>query len=311
MTQTPKSCCSPKRAGVHALLAAPDLDAREDMRPETAEIPGGMGLIGTNDQIFPIDEEGPMRKKRIKPFRIDVTTVTNARFAEFARSTGYQTEAERFGNSFVFHTHLPKDHPPTQGVLGSEWWRMVDGASWRRPLGALVDEDPDPDHPVVQVSWNDAMAFAKWAGGRLPSEAEWEHAARGGLGDVRFPWGDDEPNDKDFFPCNIWQGSFPHQNSGADGYIGTAPTKSFEPNGYGLYNMVGNVWEWTAEPFRLKSLKREAKAAMASKAGFKLQKGGSFLCHISYCFRYRIAARHGNAPDTATGHQGLRLVYEI
>ena len=155
------------------------------------------------------------------------------------------------------------------------------------------------------------MAFAKWAKGRLPTELEWEHSARGGLGDVRFPWGGHEPNDTDSFPCNIWQGKFPETDLGRDGYVGTAPSLSFGPNGYGLYNMVGNGWEWTSQSFKVKSLKKSVVAAHAGKEGFKLTKGGSFLCHASYCYRYRIAARSGVSPDSSATHQGFRLVYDL
>ncbi|MEM6729175.1 MAG: SUMF1/EgtB/PvdO family nonheme iron enzyme, partial [Pseudomonadota bacterium] len=230
-------------------------------------------------------------------------------FAAFVEATGYETEAERFGWSFVFLNHLPPGHPPTQAVQGVEWWRKVDGATWRLPHGPN-GAAPPPHHPVTQVSWSDARAYAAWAGGRLPTEVEWEHAARGGLGDVPFPWGEEAPRDDGPYPCNIWQGRFPVKDTGADGYDGTAPVESFTPNGYGLFNMVGNVWEWTADAFRLRSLKREAKARQAAMQGYKVLKGGSFLCHASYCFRYRIAARTGNSPDSTTPHQGFRLVYD-
>jgi formylglycine-generating enzyme required for sulfatase activity len=194
--------------------------------------------------------------------------------------------------------------------MNVEWWRRVDGAYWRLVNGPESEPDFHPDHPVVHVSWNDARAYAAWAGGRLPSEVEWERAARGGLGDVRFPWGDREPNDTDFQPCNIWQGVFPRTNTCKDGYATTAPARSFEPNGYGLYNMVGNVWEWTAEPFKLRSLKKTVRSHAANTKGFKLTKGGSFLCHNSYCYRYRIAARTGNSPESSTSHMGFRVVYD-
>jgi formylglycine-generating enzyme required for sulfatase activity len=242
---------------------------------------------------------------------MDKAAVTNARFALFIAATGYVTEAARFGWSFVFHDMLPASMA-TQGAMGIEWWRRVDGARWDRPEGPESALDGREDCPVTHVTWNDANAFATWAGGRLPTEAEWEHAARGGLPDPVFPWGDREPDDTGFMPCNIWQGEFPDRNTGADGYRWVAPARSFEPNGYGLFNMSGNTWEWTADRWRVRSLSRASKGvnAEAIAANQRLMKGGSFLCHRSYCYRYRIAARHGNTPDTSTSHIGFRLVYE-
>ena len=276
----------------------------------TADIPGGTAMIGTAAPIFPDDGEGPVRRKKIRPFRISTTTVTNAVFTQFVEETGYVTEAERFGWSFVFHSDVPPEIGATQGVAGIEWWRKVDGATWRARHGPGTEDAALCDHPVVQVSWNDAQAFASWCGGRLPNEAEWEHAARAGLGDVPFPWGDAEPDDHGYLPCNIWQGTFPTLNSGADGYAHTAPAKSFQPNGYGLYHMAGNIWEWTSDAFRVKSLKKSVVQKMEGMRGYRLLKGGSFLCHRSYCFRYRIAARTGNSPDSTTPHQGFRIVWD-
>ncbi len=243
---------------------------------------------------------------------MDACAVTNSRFAAFVDDTGYETDAQRIGNSFVFAGLLSNATiKQTASVSGAPWWRLVDGACWKAPAGEHNQKHvPLPDHPVVHVSWNDAQAFASWAGGRLPTETEWEHAARGGLGDVHFPWGDREPNDCDHFPCNIWQGRFPQSNLNLDGYYTTAPARSFEPNGYGLYNMVGNVWEWTAQRFTALSPGRPSIVANAGPEDCILLKGGSFLCHVSYCYRYRIAARTGNTPDSTTSHQGFRLVYD-
>ena len=275
------------------------------------DIPGGSGLLGTSAPILLEDAEGPLRRKRVAPFRIGETAVTNAEFAAFVAETGYVTEAERFGWSFVFWNQVAKSVGLTQGVPEVQWWRRVDGATWRDITGpGEKDADRYPDHPVVHVSWNDARDYAAWAGGRLPTEAEWEHAARGGLGDVRFPWGDAEPDDEAHFPCNIWQGRFPDVNTLADGYATTAPARSFAPNGYGLWNMVGNVWEWCADPFRIRSQRKGAKARQAAMKGYRLAKGGSFLCHRSYCYRYRIAARTGNSPDSTTSHTGFRVVWD-
>lgn len=311
MSQNPKSCCSPTREGeAPAPPEAPRAQSGADHLDESVLIPGGTAYLGTDHPILAIDGETPFRKTKLKPFRIGRGSVTNSQFTRFVEETGFVTEAERWGWSYVFQGQVPAKMGLTQGVPGLDWWRRVDGANWREINGpGTADRVWHPDHPVVQVSWNDAVAYAKWAGGRLPTEAEWEHAARGGQLDARFPWGDAEPDDEAHFPCNIWQGRFPGQNTGADGYVTTAPAESYQPNGYGLYNVCGNVWEWTGDNFRLKSLKREAKQRMAAQKGWKLLKGGSFLCHASYCYRYRIAARSSNAPDTSTTHQGFRVVW--
>lgn len=305
------SCCSPSRsAGADAPLAAPIATGEKRIPDDAVRIPGGRSLVGTSRPEIPDDGEDPIRNARVKPFRIGATTVTNAQFSEFISDSDYITEAERFGWSFVFWMQVPQGLGPTLGVRDVEWWRRVDGANWRDINGpGTMDAVWDPDHPVVHMSWNDAQAYAKWVGGRLPNEAEWEHAARGGLGDVRFPWGDREPDDADFQPCNIWQGDFPKSNSAKDGFVTIAPARYYEPNGYGLYNVVGNVWEWTADAYRIKSLKKHVRQRLATMKGYKLSKGGSFLCHASYCYRYRIAARSGTSPDSTTTHQGFRVVW--
>ena len=312
MTSDPDTpCCTPSRPAGPADEAAPAIPARGGPIPaDVVAIPGGSALVGTNSPAIAQDGEGPLRRVRLKPFRMSATTVTNAQFADFVAATGYRTEAERFGWSFVFWAQTGEAMSETRGVAGIEWWRQVHGATWAQPNGPGSAAACLPDHPVVQVSWNDARAYAAWSGGRLPTEAEWEHAARGGLGDVPFTWGEAEPDDTDFTPCNIWQGRFPATNTMTDGYFTTAPARSFQPNGYGLYNMLGNVWEWTADPFRIRSLKRQLRARMAAKQGEKLSKGGSFLCHRSYCYRYRIAARSGTSPDSSTTHQGFRVVWD-
>ncbi len=312
MTNTPNpNCCAPSRSANS--LAAPIISQRRGspLSNGAVEIPGGRSLQGTNTPVIPLDGEDPLRPTRIKPFLMSPTAVTNADFAAFIDETEYTTEAERFGWSFVFWSDVTEEIPETQAVLGLEWWRNVPGAMWNAVRGPGSEPELDPEHPVVHISWNDAKAFAHWAGGRLPTEAEWEHAARGGLGDVRYPWGDQDPNDTGFFPCNIWQGRFPEKNLGHDGHITTAPARSFEPNGYGLYNMVGNVWEWTSAPYTISSQKKAVKERLKTMRGYKLSKGGSFLCHASYCHRYRIAARSGNSPDSTTTHHGMRLVFDV
>jgi sulfatase modifying factor 1 len=310
-------CCGPSRGGeagakrpAAAQAVVLQSDANTSVLSPHVAIPGGAALVGTASPQIPDDGEGPLRRVSVKPFAMSQGAITNAEFAGFVEATDYVTEAERFGWSFVFWSDVADKREATQGVVGVEWWRRVDGAIWSAPNGPGSEAQCLPDHPVVQVSWNDARAYATWAGGRLPTEAEWEHAARGGLGDVPFPWGTAEPDDANHQPCNIWQGAFPNKNTCADGYYATAPALSFEPNGYGLYNMVGNVWEWTAEAYRVKSLKKSVKQRLAGMKGFKLSKGGSFLCHKSYCFRYRIAARSGTSPDSATTHHGFRVVWD-
>ena len=299
-------------AGTPAVIMPPPVAGPRQLPLNVVEIPGGRAFVGTSRTELSDDGEGPTRRVRVAPFLMGATTVTNDEFDRFVRATDYVTEAERWGWSFVFWSDVPEATGPTEGVVGSEWWRRVEGANWRQIHGP--NSDPGgwhPDHPVVHMSWHDAAAYAAWVGGRLPSEAEWEHAARGGRGDVRFPWGDDEPDDTDFMPCNIWQGRFPQTNSRADGYAATAPAESFAPNDFGLYNMVGNVWEWTAENFRIRSLKKRVRDRLQQLEGYRLAKGGSFLRHRSYCFRYRIAARTGISPDSTAAHQGFRVVWDV
>ena len=309
----PKPCCQVSRHST-GMPCQPQyiLRAKGPKAFNTVQIPPARALIGTAQPQIKDDGEGPLRRVTVKAFAMGVTTVTNAQFEVFVTETGYVTEAERFGWSFVFWSDVPAGTPDPKPIPGLEWWRAVDEANWRNIHGPGADPGAwPPDHPVTQVSWHDAQAYAQWAGGRLPTEAEWEHAARGGLGDVRFPWGDAEPDDVKTMPCNIWQGVFPKHNTGADGFAHTCPARSFAPTGYGLYNMVGHVWEWTGAPFTIRSLKKAVKQRLADMKGYRLSKGGSFLCHKSYCYRYRIAARSGTSPDSATPHHGFRIVWDM
>ena len=306
-----KGCCVPARTGVAptpAMVLPPPVVP--DDGAHAVPIPGGPAAIGTDAPVFVADGEGPARRVTLRPFRLDRHAVTNRRFADFVAATGYRTEAERFGWSFVFQAFVPPglDAPAPEGT---PWWRRVDGACWSAPEGPGSGVAGRLDHPAIHIAWSDAVAFAAWAGGRLPTEAEWEHAARGGQAHARFPWGDAEPDEAQTLPCNIWQGDFPVRDTAADGFAGTAPVGSFPPNGFGLFEMSGNVWEWCADPFRVRSLSRAAKArnATATQGLERVMKGGSYLCHRSYCYRYRIAARVGHAPDTSAGHTGFRVAY--
>ena len=312
----PEACCSQGlqrrefvKRGSAGALSKPNARQRPD---RLVRIRGGRIRIGDDQSPLPQDGEAPSRILTVKPFAIDPLAVTNRWFADFVDDTSYRTDAERFGWSLVFKAFAAAG----SGAVGSPdsppWWRRIDGACWRHPEGpnsTIVDRG---DHPVIHASWNDAVAFAAWAGGRLPSEAEWECAARGTLENSRFPWGDREPDDTTFQPCNIWQGTFPAHNAYADGYAATAPVNSFAPNSVGLFNMAGNTWEWCGDAFRIRSLARAARErnAAARAAGEHVLKGGSYLCHRSYCYRYRIAARTGVSADSSTGHVGFRLVFD-
>jgi formylglycine-generating enzyme len=256
---------------------------------------GGEFLMGNaGPHSYPDDGEGPIRRIHLDPFWIDASAVSNADFARFVEETDHVTEAERFGWSFVFGGLLPDDFPPTRGVAHAPWWRQTEGADWRRPEGPQSDLDGRLAHPVVHVSWNDVQAYCAWAGKRLPTEAEWEYAARGGLEGKLFPWGDElEPGGE--HRMNVWQGAFPAENTVADGFYGTCPVDEYPPNGFGLHNMTGNVWEWCANRFHPGGANRSTR-------------GGSYLCHHSYCARYRVAARNSLTPDSTTGNTGFRCV---
>ena len=260
---------------------------------ESITLEGGQFLMGSADRFaYPDDGEGPVRTVTLAPFEIGRCAVSNAEFAVFVEDTGHKSEAERFGWSFVFGGLLPDDFPPTRGVAAAPWWRQVEGAYWLHPEGPQSDLEGRGDHPVVHVSWNDAQAYCDWAGKRLPMEAEWEYAARGGLEGKVFPWGDEiEPGGA--HRMNVWQGVFPSENTCADGWYGTCPVDAYEPNGFGLHNATGNVWEWCSDLFRPDLPNRCAR-------------GGSYLCHESYCRRYRVAARMAMEPDSTTGNTGFR-----
>lgn len=279
---------------------------------EQAVVPSGRFLMGdAHDDDRWGDGETPAHAVELSGFSIDVTTVTVADFERFVDDTDYVTEAERFGYSAVFHLALaasPKDilgQPPA-----TPWWYGVRGADWRHPGGPLSDLTGLDEHPVVHVSWNDARAYCAWAGRRLPTEAEWEYASRGGLESARYPWGDTLSGSE--WRCNIWQGAFPSENTVEDGYLTTAPVRSYAPNGYGLWQTVGNVWEWCEDVYAADTYERAVDIVHdpvgPSVDGPRVMRGGSYLCHDSYCNRYRNAARSSNTPDSSSGNVGFRTV---
>jgi formylglycine-generating enzyme required for sulfatase activity len=309
--------------------------------PGMAWIPGGEFTMGTDDpQANPAEK--PAHRVRVDGFWIDATEVTNAEFRRFVEATHYVTTAERPVDWEVLKTQVPPGTPKPpddQLVSGSlvftppdrpvplddisQWWKWVPGANWRHPEGPGSSIEGKDDHPVVHVSWDDAAAYAKWAGKRLPTEAEWELAARGGLESKTFAWGNEfKPGGKSL--ANTWQGHFPESNTDADGFLRTSPVKSFPPNGFGLYDMIGNVWEWCADWYRPDAY------ALASHSGpgpavnptgpeqsydpdepfqpKRVTRGGSFLCSENYCSNYRPSARRGTATDSGMSHLGFRCV---
>jgi formylglycine-generating enzyme len=307
--------------------------------PDMVWIPGGEFTMGTDSDLGRPDEK-PAHRVRVDGFWMDETEVTNAQFRKFVEATGYVTTAEKAVDVAEILRQSPPGTPPPPreklapgalvctppaGPIGlkdfSQWWQWTPGASWRHPEGPGSSIKGKEDHPVVQVSWDDAVTYAKWAGKRLPTEAEWEFAARGGLDGKPYVWGEEKPTDTRIF-ANLWQGEFPHKNTAADGFIRTSPAKTFRPNGYGLYDMAGNVWEWCSDWYQIDLYRHRAgKGVIVNPPGppksfdprqpsapLRCQKGGSFLCSDSYCSRYRPSARHGCTPDTGMSHVGFRCV---
>jgi formylglycine-generating enzyme len=305
MTTEP-TCCSPateprtadaarRRSAEPYADTAAHADGAADVPCDWCEIPAGTFTMGNDGpDAVPGDGEGPTRPVTLESFRIGASAVTNAEFAAFVRAAHYVTDAERLGSSFVFYLQLPPERrgQATHVVTELPWWLPVEHASWQRPEGPGSHVRERMGHPVVHVSWHDAMAYCDWAGARLPREAEWERAARGGLQGRRFAWGDLLFDANGVPLCNVFRGEFP--NAPIEGWQ-PAPidARSGDANGFGLYNVCGNVWEWCAD-----DLAAERRPL----------RGGSFLCHDSYCNRYRVAARSSNTAETSTSNIGFRVV---
>jgi formylglycine-generating enzyme required for sulfatase activity len=319
--------------------AAKSAQLHRESPPGMIWIPGGEFLMGTDDpEAAPA--EHPAHRVRLRGFWMDSTEVTNAQFRKFADATGYLTTAERpvdweqMKKTVPPGTPKPPDDklvpaslvftPPDRAIPLDDhtaWWRWVPGANWRCPEGpgsSIADKD---NYPVVHVSWDDAVAFARWSGKRLPTEAEWEFASRGGLHGRKYAWGEEfQPNGKPL--ANTWQGRFPDTNAAADGFARTAPVKSFPPNGYGLYDMIGNVWEWCADwyrpdAYRSGNAREIAENPKGPESSFdpeepfqpkRVSRGGSFMCSPDYCSNYRPSARRGTAIDSGMSHLGFRCV---
>jgi sulfatase modifying factor 1 len=257
-----------------------------------AYVPGGRTRIGAEDGL---PAERPVFTVDVPAFFLDVHPVTVAAFRRFVEETGYRTDAERFGSAGVFD-------PATRA------WHLVEGATWRQPFGPVGPAAPG-DHPVTQVSWHDAAAYAAWAGKRLPTEVEWEHAARGAR-DAREPyaWGPALVEDGRY-RANTWQGTFPARNTGADGYLYTSPVGAFGETALGLTDLGGNVWEWTADWFR--PYDQRSRPFIPDETSERVQRGGSFLCHASYCHGYRVSARSHSTPETSLFHVGFRCAKDV
>lgn len=314
-------CCIPSRQREAELalskrMAEERLVVRTGSTAGMTKLDGGRFLMGAEDaEGFPADGEGPIREVHVDPFYLDTTPVTNDQFSEFVRATGYRTESERFGWSFVFAGHIPEEkyrRIVEDTVLGHEWWCKVPGADWRHPEGPDSSIADRPHHPVVQVAWNDAQAYCDWAGKRLPREAEWEYAARGGLEQKKYPWGDElTPGGKHL--CNIWQGEFPKIDLGEDGFTAPGPVDAFPANGYGLLSVTGNAWEWCQDWFHptWHMTATHVNPVGPPEGRERMMKGGSYLCHKSYCNRYRPAARTKNTPDSATTNISFRCARDF
>ena len=305
--QSTKPCCTPAAAARGGRREQAS-NVRGSHLVEQCVIPAGTFAMGdAHGDGRRGDGERPVHPVRLGDFRIDATSVTNDAFAAFVEDAGYITDAETFGSSAVFHRVVAAEAADILGsAAGTPWWLAVRGADWRHPDGPRSDLAGRADHPVVHISWHDAQAYCAWAGRRLPTEAEWEYASRGGLESARYPWGDDLLTANGRWQANIWQGQFPTTNTADDGWVTTAPVRTYQPNGYGLWQTVGNVWEWCGDVFDPHAYRRPIPELFPD--GSRVLRGGSYLCHDSYCNRYRNAARSSNTPDSSMGNAGFRTV---
>jgi len=310
-------CCAPARPRDSGHDATQDKSViaaagSGEHRIEQILIQAGSFRMGdANGDENPADGETPVHQVSTGAYWIDATSVTNDDFARFIDASGYRTEAETFGFSAVFQLAVQADHKDIMSsATGTPWWYGVRGADWRHPGGPKSGIEALGEHPVVHVSWNDALAYCAWAGRRLPTEAEWERASRGGADGYRFPWGDGLLTDDGRWRVNIWQGQFPVTNTLEDGYLTTAPVRSYEPNGYGLWQTAGNVWEWCADWYdpRYYDHSPGIDPTGPTTGTARVLRGGSYLCHNSYCNRYRNSARSSNTPDSSMGNAGFRTV---
>lgn len=311
---------------------------RQASHPGMVWIPGGEFTMGWDGEGGSVAER-PAHRVRVSGFWIDQTDVTNEQFRRFVVATGYVTTAEKAPTvEDIMKYSVPGTPPPKKEVLVAgavvftppdgpvdlndvgKWWKWTPGANWRHPEGPGSDLKGRDDHPVVCISWFDAEAYAKWAGKQLPTEAQWEFAARGGLHGKKYVWGD-EPFSPDHPQCNNFQGNFPYKNTLKDGFARTSPVRAFPPNGYGLYDMSGNVWQWCGDWFLPHAYEQYVgKGVTVDPAGpahsfdprqrppERVHRGGSFLCSVGYCFNYRPSARMGCTPDTGMSHLGFRCV---
>jgi formylglycine-generating enzyme required for sulfatase activity len=330
-----KSCCSKIPSRFNAF------GQKVDKHDGMVWIPAGNFMMGGDNEQARKDEY-PKHGVKVNGFYMDATEVTNAQFSEFVKATGYITTAEKDINWDEIKSQVPPNTPkppdsvlkaaslifvPTKSEVNlndySQWWAWTRGANWRHPNGPNSDIIGKDNFPVTHVSWDDAVAYSKWAGKRLPTEAEWEYAARGGLINNSYSWGktfDEMGASK----CNFWQGNFPYLNLNKDGFMGAAPVKSFAPNGYGLYDVAGNVWEWCADLYNNDYYTQLSKTKLAinPKGPTKsydpdeplitkrVMRGGSFLCNDSYCSGYRVSARMKSSPDSGMEHLGFRCVMD-